>query len=261
MVLRAVSWQTGDWSAIKRVVVKLGVVTNLVIPQALVGHGDRVTWARVSGASADYGVLIRRTDGTVVHRGTTAAAFYDLPKNLPVGRYEFAVNARSLNGKLSQNVSTVKSLNVADLPAQARTLVDGIAAVAGNERMTLIVRDARLQELGRYSTPADLGVKLASLPFSQYGVVVKKDANRLGYVLQYEKRRPAPAASVSNSLLTVVSPATGVLSRTVLLFMTSQGGSGKQVSPKGAVSGCRLSLAADEFVLIRQWLADGSSTD
>jgi len=65
----------------------------------------------------------------------------------------------------------------------------------------------------------------------------------------------------AGSLLTVVSPTTGALSRTVLLYMTSQGGSGEQVSLQGAVDGYRLSLAADEFVLIRQWLADGSSTD
>jgi len=246
----------GAWSIAKVINVKLGVVTNLVIPQALVGRGDRVTWASVSGASVGYGVLIRRIDGTIVHRGTTAAAFYNLPKNLPVGRFQFAVRSRSLNGMLSQNVLTVKSLNVADLPAQARTVVDGIAAVAGNQRMTLIVRDARLQELGRYSTPADLGVKLASLSFGQYGVVVKTVSNPLGYVVQV---REAPADScgdgVEFSADGGVASERGVVKNCSAFHDVAGWVWGAGVSAAGE-SSFRLSLAADEFVLIRQWLQD-----
>jgi hypothetical protein len=188
---------SGAWSAVSKMTVKLPPVTNIVTPSTMVGKSDRVSWSRVSGA-VNYQVEIL-TKGTtkVVHRETTTDVSYVLPTNLPAGQYEFRVRALSADPSLSQATFGTKALTVADLPAIVKNFVDGIKAIAGNQQITLIIRNSQLETLGTYSgsTLPQAALKLVSLPNGNYPNILK--VGSVSQVVRFTKPLPAPRVLVA----------------------------------------------------------------
>jgi hypothetical protein len=259
---------TGAWSAVRAFVVRLAPVQNLRVAAITVGEAGRVLWSRVAGA-VDYEVTVRRAGaagsglGAVVHRGSSTALVYVLPKSFPVGEYVVLVRARGAAAGLASDFSQV-AWSVRPLPAAVESYSSGVAAVANGSSVTVTVRDSKLKVLGTFSSLPDLGVFLMGLPAGMYPNVVRTGS--VSQVVRFVKLHASPLVSVVGGRLTVASPVGSGLSSVVqtalLLVPNVNNGPLPPVLLKGRAVGYGLpSGFSAGRVYVRLMFADGSESD
>ncbi len=237
---------TGAWSAARALVVRLSPVQNLRVAAITVGEAGRVLWSRVAGA-VDYEVTVRRSgSAAVLHRGSSTAVAYVLPKSFAVGKYDVLVRARGAVAGLA-SVWSRSNWTILPLAKVAGVAVSGFGSssvagrvswsrVAGATAYEVVVTRQTTAAVVRRVTITGLSYSLTSgLSAGQYQVQVRaKNALSMG------------AWSAARALVVKLSPVQNLRVAAIT------------VGEAGRVLWSRVAGAVDYEVTVRRAVAAGS---